>query len=515
MKSTITLLGMFTLFSVNSQIATTSIQFNNTKGIITDAGVFFTNLANAMAGYEVPAGSGKNLIYSSAFWFGGTDINGQLKLAAQDMYNQSSDLWPGALTVDGTALTVNPNPLGQTLWNVSRAEINQHIASFGQAGYVVPSSILNWPAHGDVASGQSAYLAPFVDVNFNGVYEPDLGDHPCIKGDYAAYTIMNDKGGVHGSGGDPIGLEIHFMFYQFASNNALNNTTFIDVEIYNRGTQTIYDFATSYIMDGDIGGATDDFVGCDSTRNLMFQYNGDDFDSSMSGISGYESNPPSFGVMLLNDTISSCVVFDNSGTQITSAMQAYNIMQGFNINGAAILDDNLNETKFQFYDNPNNTAGWSEVTTGGIPGDRRSLMSVVVPQFIPFTKLSYSYAIVYSRDGSNNFDNVNEVLAVADEVQSYYNANIDGECQFTLSNVELNQIEFDIYPNPSNGSFFINPNGNYVKSIFVRDMTGREVYSELLESSSIVSLELNCQSGLYIVEIETNLGHLTKSIVLK
>ena len=79
----------------------------------------------------------------------------------------------------------------------------------------------------------------------------------------------------------------------------------------------------------------------------------------------------------------------------------------------------------------------------------------------------------------------------------------------------MNQIEFDIYPNPSNGSFFINPNGNYVKSIFVRDMTGREVYSELLESSSIVSLELNCQSGLYIVEIETNLGHLTKSIVLK
>jgi hypothetical protein len=515
MKSTITLLGIFTLFSVNSQVATTSIQFNNAKGLITDAGVFFTDLANALAGYEAPASSGKNLIYSSAFWFGGTDMNGQLKLAAQNMYNQSSDLWPGALTADGTALTVSPNPLGQTLWNVSRSEINQHIASYGQSGYVVPAAILNWPAHGDVASGQSTYLAPFVDVNFNGVYEPNLGDQPCIKGDYAVYTIMNDKGDVHGSGGDPIGLEIHFMFYQFASNDALNNTTFIDVEIHNRGTQTINDFSTSFIMDGDIGGPSDDFVGCDSTRNLMFQYNADDFDDDMSAANGYGANPPSFGVMLLNDTLTSCLGFNSSDPQFSNASEMYNLMQGLNANGTEIYDADMLETKFQYYDNPNNSIGWSEETALNAPGDRRSVMSIVVPQFIPFTKISYSYAVVYSRDGANNLANVNELLDVADQIQLYYDNNIEGECEFTLATSELEIIYLTIYPNPSNGNFTVNPNGVHVNRVVVRDMAGRKVYNEKVDTNLNVNLQLNSDKGMYIVTMETILGNYSRMIVIE
>lgn len=515
MKPIITLFGVLTFFNVNSQIATTSIQFNNVGGQISDAGIFFNKIANQTAGYEVPSGSGNNVIYSSAFWFGGVDINGQLKLAAQDIYNQGSDLWPGALTANGAANTVTPNPLGQTLWNITKAEINNHIANYAQPGYTAPASIMNWPAHGDVLMNQSYYLAPFVDVNFNGDYEPELGDYPCIKGDYAVYTILNDKGNVHYSGGYPIGLEIHFMFYQFATDDALDNTTFIDVEIHNRGTQSLANFATSFLMDGDLGGALDDFVGCDSTRNMMYQYNADDFDADMSGILGYGANPPSFGVKLLNDTLTSSIAFINTNLPYSNPIEMYNSMMGLNLNGSPILDANMNETKFQFYDNPNNTNGWSEETAGDVPGDRKSMMSIVVPWFTPYSKLSYSYAIVYSRDGADNFDNVNELFDVADQIQTYFDANIEGQCEFVLGTSDLEAIEIQLYPNPSNGAFSVHSNGIGITSIIVSDMAGRRVYKETNNNKLGAEVLLHCEPGMYMVTIETIKGLTTKSLMIE
>ena len=246
-----------------SQVSTQSLDYNNVSAMVTDGGFFFNNPANNAPGYEVPSGSGLNTIYSGAFWFGGKDANGQLRLAAPDINGTTSDMWPGALSL-GTALPVLPNPLGQTLWAVTKAEVDNHIANYNQPGYVVPSSILNWPANGDISLGLSYFLAPFVDVNFDNVYNPLDGDYPCIKGDKAIYTIMNDKQDLHGSGGAPIGLEVHYMFYQFETNDYLDNTTFIDVNIYNRGTQTLYDFKSSFVMDGDLGNATDDYIGCDT-----------------------------------------------------------------------------------------------------------------------------------------------------------------------------------------------------------------------------------------------------------
>ena len=47
----------------------------------------------------------------------------------------------------------------------------------------MPSSIANWPAHGE--EGYSYFLAPFKDVNGNEVYDPENGDYPY-------YDINND-----------------------------------------------------------------------------------------------------------------------------------------------------------------------------------------------------------------------------------------------------------------------------------------------------------------------------------
>ena len=296
MKTITTLLSLGLVLGLNAQISLQGLNENAASAMITDGGFFFNNPGAGGPGYEIPSGSGAHTIYSGAFWFGGIDVNGQLKIAAPNFWGSNSDLWPGPLTLD-LAGAVPPNTLGYSLWSVTKAEIDNHIANYNQTGYIAPASITQWPAHGDISLGLSYFLAPFVDVNFDGVYDPFVGDHPCIKGDRAVYTIMNDKEDLHGSGGDPIGIEVHFMFYQFNSTDFLNNTTFIDVDVYNRGTQTLNDFKVAFAYDGDLGNPSDDYFGCDSVTNMMYMYNGDAVDESSGGQVGYGANPPSAGIV--------------------------------------------------------------------------------------------------------------------------------------------------------------------------------------------------------------------------
>lgn len=519
MKTTSTLFSLAVVAGINAQIATTTIQHNDVSAFVTDAGIFFNNMATGMHGYEVPKNTTTHLIYSSAFWFGGVDVNGNLKLAAQDMYGGGADLWPGALTV-GAAEVVSPNPLGQTLWSVAKSEIEQHQLDYQQPGYVVPLSIASWPAHGDVTSGQSYYLAPFVDVNLDGDYNPELGDYPCIKGDYAAYTIMNDKGGVHASGGEPIGIEVHFMFYQFSTADDLNNTTFIDVTLFNRGTQTLEDFTTSYIMDGDLGGYDDDYVGCDSTRNLIYQYNGDDMDASTGGATGYGANPPSFGVVSLNNKLTNFGYFTNSAVfpygSPSTAAQTWYCMTGRWQDGAQWLDHNSDVTNFHFYDNPNDPAGWSELTDGNAPGDRRTIMSVGTGVLAPNDKLELSYAVVYNRTG-DHLENVDGLLSVTDDIQAYFDAQIDGLCPVAslgLDDLE-NELTFEVNPNPSSGSFQVLLNSKDDYSVSIVDMSGREQLHAMYKNSDQFIVQLDAPAGVYFLRIESDTQQVTKKIMIR
>ena len=290
---------------VSAQAIVDSLDENNSTATISDVGVFFQNFDQSSPGYEVPAGSGKHVIYSASMWFGGTDINGQLKLAAPVYYPNSQDFWPGGLTNDGAAVTVNPNPFPQTIWSVSKPEILYHISNYNDPNYTMPNDIMTWPAHGDISQNMSFTMAPFVDTDNDGIYDPANGDYPCIKGDRAMYTIVNDKGGVHGSGGDPIGLEVHYMFYQYSNEPGMEEVTFVDAKVINRGTQTLYDFVSSFWVDADVGGYSDDYFGSDSIRNLMYMYNGEIYDNV------YLTTPPAVGIVSLNNDLSSSTMFTN------------------------------------------------------------------------------------------------------------------------------------------------------------------------------------------------------------
>jgi hypothetical protein len=110
---------------------------------------------------------------------------------------------------------------------VSKEMIQNHLnaLSSGVPNYVAPYGIRSWPAHGDVSLGQAANLAPFVDVNGNGFYEPYNGDYPSIYGDYCFFSITHDNPMVSKSAC----IETHSYKYWFDcdTSDAFQNTIFI------------------------------------------------------------------------------------------------------------------------------------------------------------------------------------------------------------------------------------------------------------------------------------------------
>ncbi|MBL4661982.1 MAG: hypothetical protein JKY22_00075, partial [Flavobacteriaceae bacterium] len=155
-------------FTGFSQLEYQTLDFNNVNALLSNGGVFFNNTDFAAPAYELPKGSGNHGIYAMSFWFGGEDINGQRKIAATT-YEQEGDFFPGALTKSGDATLPLAEVPTKQIYVVSQAQIDYHIANYDEVGYEMPTVIEEWPAHGDPSYDLAFYLAPFQDVDGDGI----------------------------------------------------------------------------------------------------------------------------------------------------------------------------------------------------------------------------------------------------------------------------------------------------------------------------------------------------------
>ena len=148
------------------------------------------------------------------------------------------------------------------------------------------------------------------------MYEPELGDYPLydldseidcrtrlvtdpvpLFGDFTMYWIFNDKGNIHTeSQGEPIGMEIQAQMFGFNTNDEINNMTFCNYVLINRGSLTLQETFFCQWVDSDLGNFIDDYIGCDVERGLGYSYNGDNNDEGSSTGPGYGSQPPAIGV---------------------------------------------------------------------------------------------------------------------------------------------------------------------------------------------------------------------------
>ena len=335
---------------------------NNVRTLIETGGNMWENRAEGAAAYEVPAtedGSGASALFAGALWMGGFSPDNQLKLAAVRFRQVGNDYWPGPLTNTGDAsITPEICTAWDRVWTAGKQDAIEHDAYFTclqtpgcdvgtlfPDGYQAPNYFFEWPAIGDIALFQDQYIAPFVDFDGDGDYDPTAGDAPdyglhegnldcknkfredpvTLFGDSTMWWVFNDKGNAHTeSGGQPIGMEIRAQAFAFATNNEVNNMTFYNYVLINQGTQTLQNTYFGQWVDADLGYHLDDYVGCDVQRGLGYCYNGDNDDESSADGPGYGIQPPAVGVDFFEGPFLDYDEIDNPLTTDCDSARTYN-----------------------------------------------------------------------------------------------------------------------------------------------------------------------------------------------
>jgi hypothetical protein len=259
---------------------------------------------------------GKSAVFAQGVWMGAYDASSQLHVTAQT-YRQDAVLHsPGPIgsTGVGSPCWDSTAALGlDTIFRVSRLQVEQFQQAW-QNGTVQPGQfpqVEGWPGNFPNANGcNGTTLAPFVDVNGDGFYNPILhGDYPVMLGDEMRYWVMNDLmlGGNSNwpaaSGAFPLGVEIHCFAYAYTcANPVLGNTIFFRQYIRNKSGINYPDFRMALWNDDDIGFFADDRAAIDTNRSVVITINGDAIDgSSMYG--WYVQQPPIVSTILLQSPL--------------------------------------------------------------------------------------------------------------------------------------------------------------------------------------------------------------------
>lgn len=498
-----------------AQIEYKILDQNNVAARVTNMGILFHDYYGSGPAYEVPKGSGNHLIQYANFWFAGTDLNDAIHMSQGWVEPIYSDVFPGPYSTEGD-YSSNEN---WKVWTICQSEIDifntwwestlpgaDPVEDIQASGTELLNRLWNWPAHGDISLGQAFNIAPFYDRNQDGVYDPLVGDYPVIKGCCATYMVQNDADGLHtNTGTAPIGLEMHYMIYQYESDDYINDATFIDVMAINRGIVTYPQFAHGLVIDSDLGFAGDDFMGSDSINNMLYFYNGDNDDEMHYGV-----NPPAFGIVSLNRDAASCAPYSHS----TSNQAAWNMLQGKKQDGGSWTNPGNTPTNFVFSGDPGNITEWSEMSTSGIPGDRSGIMTHNDGSFVPGDTIFQSYAILYARAG-DHIHNVQILKQQAASVKLFY-ADDTLMCSSYVAGIEGRQkIDFAVHPNPSEGFITLDLDSYDKIEVGVLQPDGKTVFTQQLKTGKKTLDLSSLPRGIYFLKIDSEKGSNIQKIILR
>jgi hypothetical protein len=495
----------------------TDLDINNVRATILNGGDMWWDLVGDPL-YEIPIGSGKHSLFAGSLWIGGVDAAGSLHLAAQTYRQSGNDFWPGPLDTSTAGISPATCTLFDKHWKINYSEI----VTFTGGG-AASTAIQTWPGNGDLSSGQSHFLAPYIDVNADGNYNYLDGDYPDIPGDQCIWWVINDMGNIHSESGSQfqLGVEIRCEAFAYSSSDSmLNNTTFYNYEVINRAP-ILYD--TTYFgmwIDADLGNYLDDFVGCDVSRNMGFAYNGDNNDD---GAMGYGTNVPAIGVKLLNAPMNKFLYYNNDMSSIgnpVSAIEYYHYMNGiWKDSSPLVFGEDGHQTPggapcdFMFPGNSDPYGSglggsqsnpvsvpftWTENNTDGnglsnAPGDRRFLMSSGWFLMQPGQVINISTAVIWTR-GQSPGSTITQLEIIADSIQAFFD-NI-----FATSVSEMDYFSFQVFPNPANDHIRLTSKAG--GKIDIYNYLGELIYSKDNDGNDPLTISTSLwASGNYIVTI--------------
>ncbi len=434
----------------------------------------------------------------------------------------------------------------QYVWKLNRSQIDQFKADFlaNQVDFTQYPQVQNWPAHGNEALGEDRNLAPFVDVNQDGLYRPAIdGDYPCIVGDQALWWVMNDAGPHEESNGRPLGMQVEAMAYAFdcsqtvCPDTSLEYTTMLHLEITNHSDTAYHDMYVGSFHDTDLGSYADDFIGSDSSLSLAFVYNGDNDDSP-----GYGINPPAWGVSVLpNGQLGSMAGMmrfvaglPTYNSQPLVGLDHYNYLRSRFLDSLHLVNNGLDgypgtapgpQTNFLFPSTDGfcggAITGWNEITANNAPYDRNMIESTGPFSLQPGESIQWDIALIYARDSSNLLS-VCRLKSATAAIQNWWQNQLDRGCFSTVVAREEPQITqaFQVYPNPSGDGRVTLDLGQALLAdgqLEVMDMQGRRLQVRALPAGAQryqVQLQ-DLPAGMYLLRVQDESHSATQRLIVQ
>lgn len=538
--------------NTNSQI---DIHGNNIKARILNGGDLFTSLNDGqfIPNPGPPGSSSPSTIYAAGLWMGGVDQTGNLKLATVDYRSDSKfDYTAGPLNLEGTT-----EAFTCANWDRHFKVTGAEIAAFQNALPLTAAqlktqfpSIAVWPGKGNPYFADingydlpftSQGLAPFLDANGDGLYNPLDGDYPAVLLRGIApfvpaeiiWCVFNDQngGGPHAnSNGKPIQMEVQLTAWAFscANNSVENNTLFTSHKFINRATENIDSTFIGIWADIDLGCSSDDYIGCNPASNTMYAYNQDAVDgqpgNTCQGTPTFPNAAPVQSITFLNKPLSKFISSNSAGsppgvTDPNTPGEIYNYMTGTWRDGTPLTyggngySGNIS-TDHIFPSDPADPNGWSMCTANLPFGDRRILGTTKIGQLLPGQVEELNIAWAFHSNPSLPCGLGTTFSDVA-EIQSLYDNGFSSLCS-PLKAPELPGDSLQLFPNPTSGSALLRYGSLRPLALRAYDAAGRLVLEKTtaFEKEETTIETTAFASGIYTLQIVTEQGTATKKLTV-
>ena len=523
-----------------------SVDINKFNAAVLVHGDMWWDPAASKAQCKFPNGTQRILNFVGALWISGYDGGNNLHVSAQTYRQDGNDYWPGPLDASGSLSYATSHDWAK-IWKVNRTDINYFRGLTTLTTTTIPPVILTWPAKGNAyAQGNAGALlsitddmAPFIDLNGNGIYEPLLGEYPDVPGDQALWWVFSDNGPTHTqTNGNPLKVEVHAMAYAYNRGTLIDNVVYYAYKTVNKSGNNYHDVRISLWDDIEIGYQYDDMIGFDSTWRLAIGYNGTTADGGTPGHPGssYNGFPPVIGitqVVLPGDAAPAYVpagsfVFYNNDLSIignpTIDTEYSNYLRAKFRNGQHLRNDFWNGTgagtdcNYVFPGDPGTRPEWSECAAGINPGNQRLVLSSNDFNLNSGSSEKIVLALIATDTGiagggggcpNVNFTKIKEIADTAWHIYHYPPKPLVSNAVTNLAR----EIHTSIYPNPAHDQITLETSGT-IWSIKITNAAGQAfaMLTTTVGNKTIVDIS-KLQSGLYYLQYHNTNGYTTTKFI--
>lgn len=504
----------------------------------------------AYPGNKIVSENCASTVFSRALWISAIDSSQRVHTACNTYNQRGKDFTPGPLGKDAKYKSTWKQKYNR-VFVVHAKEIAKHrkaVSDSGTINYVNPN-IQEWPVY-EIDGTDTLTMAPWVDANNNGFYDPEKGDYPKIKGDEAFFTVYHDSIRHFETQGEPLLIQVNELTWSVKcplwqntdTFGIIDNTVFVEYELINRSKNRYRNARLGSWLDVDLGYYADDAVGCAPSHNVGFGYNGDSMDEVTYG---FGNNPPVQNVIFCEGPIADSDgkdsdndgVVDNIGEQAKmgsfmfydnsnhptfgnpdAAIEYFRLMNAKYLDGSPVkLDTQVVNFQYSHGEDPSCPGKyWTEKTSGNFIGDRRFVMATASFDWSPGQTVHQTIAY-QTMQTAYSVDPVADVMHVADVVNTVYKNASWMNCQIAFLATEKfsEEPQLSIFPVPVNQQLYVksttnfNPNG-----LVIYDLTGRKIEVSFSKTNDMYLADLaDIPNGIYILSLKDGANSFSAKII--